>query len=191
MKEDRASSDPAAPGREAEEAAGVGSESTASGDDNGSAEEVEQDLNALLEDVRRERDEYLDLAQRAKADFENYRKRTAREAAEAERRGKLGFVRELVPSLDSLERALAAAEQGSEVARGLQLVHDELVATLRRNGVEAYDPAGERFDPALSEAISTRPGGDGVDSGTVVETLDRGYRFDGTVLRPARVIVSE
>ena len=170
--------DPAAPGREAEEAAGNGSE-------------VGDELEELVDGLRRERDEYLELAQRAQADFENYRKRTAREAAEAERRGKLSLARELVPSIDNLERALAAAGDGSEVARGLELVHGELVATLARAGVEAYDPAGERFDPALSEAISTRPGDQGVEPGTVVETLERGYRADGTVLRPARVIVSE
>jgi molecular chaperone GrpE len=163
-------------------------EPTVSADD-GSA--VSNDLDALLADVKRERDEYLDLAQRAKADFENYRKRTARDAADAERRGKASLARELVPSVDNLERALAAADPGSEVARGLELVHGELVATLARAGVEAYDPTGERFDPALSEAISTRPGGDGVEPGTVVETLERGYRFNGGVLRPARVIVAE
>jgi molecular chaperone GrpE len=153
------------------------------------ASEVSQDLDALLEDVKRERDEYLDLAQRAKADFENYRKRTAREAADAERRGKLALARELIPSVDSLERALTAAEPGSDVARGLELVHAELLTTLGRAGVEAYDPAGERFDPAFSEAVSTRAA-EGA-SGTVVETLDRGYRCDGTVLRPARVVVGE
>ncbi len=155
------------------------------------ASEVSEDLDALLADVTRERDEYLDLAQRAKADFENYRKRTAREAADAERRGKLALARELIPSIDSLERALATAEAGSEVARGLELVHGELVATLSRAGVEAFDPAGEAFDPAHSEAISTQPAGPDGAPGTVVETLERGYRSDGTVLRPARVVVSE
>jgi molecular chaperone GrpE len=155
------------------------------------ATDVAADLDALLEDTKRERDEYLDLAQRAKADFENYRKRTVREAADAERRGKLALARELVPSLDSLERALAAADPGSEVARGLELVHGELTGTLGRAGVEAFDPAGERFDPAHSEVISTAPAADDTEPGTVVETVERGYRSDGTVLRPARVIVSE
>ena len=156
--------------------------------DDGSAE-VEHDFDVLLADVKRERDEYLDLAQRAKADFENYRKRTAREAADAERRGKLALARDLVPSIDSLERALAVAEPGSDVARGLELVHAELIATIGRAGVESYDPIGEPFDPAHSEAVSTRAA-DG-EAGLVVETLDRGYRCDGTVLRPARVIVGE
>jgi len=155
------------------------------------ATEVAADLDALLEDTKRERDEYLDLAQRAKADFENYRKRTAREASEAERRGKLALARELVPSLDNLERALDAADPGSEVARGLELVHTELIGTLGRAGVVAFDPTGERFDPAHSEVISTAPATDGTEPGTVVETVERGYRTDVAVLRPARVIVSE
>ncbi|MQA74948.1 MAG: nucleotide exchange factor GrpE [Solirubrobacterales bacterium] len=177
---DRPAADPAAPGREAEEAAG--------GD---SGVEVANDLDALLEDVKRERDEYLDLARRAKADFENYRKRAAREAADAERRGKAALARQLVPSIDNLERALAVADEGSEVARGVGLVHGELQATLARAGVESYDPSGERFDPTLHEAISTMPATDEVEPGTVVETLERGYRLNGQVLRPARVVVSE
>ena len=142
-------------------------------------------------DIKRERDEYLELAQRAKADFENYRKRAAREAADAERRGKLSLARELVPSIDNLERALAAADEGSEVARGLELVHGELVATLARAGVEAYDPTGERFDPALSEAISTRPGDRASSPGRWSRRSSAATGADGTVLRPARVIVSE
>jgi molecular chaperone GrpE len=191
-REDRPDEDPAAPGREAEEAAG----------------DVAEDLDALLEDVKRERDEYLGLAQRAKADFENYRKRAAREAAEAERRGKLSLARELVPSIDNLERALkstgigpaaeARADAASEevsaqeaLARGVQLVHSELQAALARAGVESFDPAGEKFDPNLHEAISTQPGANGEEAGTVVETLERGYRLAGQVLRPARVVVSE
>ena len=175
--------DPAALGREAEEAAGGDSAA-------GGGSKVVDELEELVDGLRRERDEYLGLAQRAKADFENYRKRTAREAADAERRGKLALARDLVPSVDSLERAMAAADKGSDVARGLELVHGELVATLKRAGVESFDPVGERFDPAHSEAVSMQPAS-GVEAGVVVETLDRGYRSDGTVLRPARVIVAE
>jgi len=155
------------------------------------ASEVSDELSELVSDLRRERDEYLELAQRAQADFENYRKRATREAGEAERRGRAALARELLPSIDNLERALAAADDGSEVARGVELVHGELRATLQRAGVESYDPTGERFDPALHEAISTRPSGGDAEAGTIVETLERGYRLDGQVLRPARVVVSE
>jgi molecular chaperone GrpE len=179
--------------------------------DSDSAAAVDADFDALLANVKRERDDYLEIAQRARADFENYRKRAAREAQEAERRGKAGLARELVPALDNLERALRAAgidpdpgtsgkpgEAPSEevsaheaLARGVALVYGELRAALERAGVETYDPTGERFDPATSEAVSVRAGGDGVDPGVVIETIDKGYRLDGQVLRAARVVVSE
>jgi molecular chaperone GrpE len=191
----------------------------------GDAAALEGDFDALLADVKRERDEYLEIAQRARADFENYRRRAAREAQEAERRGKSSLAREFVPALDNLERALRAAgvdpetsaspgsgpsaaegtgsatggkEAPSEevsaheaLARGVALVYGELRAALERAGVETYDPTGERFDPTLHEALATRPGDDGVDPGVVLETLEKGYRLDGQVLRAARVIVSE
>ena len=154
------------------------------------AAEVEEDFDALLADVKRERDEYLDLARRAKADFENYRKRSAQQVDDAAKRGKAELARDLLPAIDSLERALASAPEEDALARGVALVRDELVATLERSGVESYDPAGERFDPSWHEALSTRAE-EGVEAGMVVETLDRGYRLDGQVLRAARVIVSE
>jgi molecular chaperone GrpE len=185
--------------------------------------EVEEDLDALLADVKRERDEYLDIARRARADFDNYRKRAARDSQDAERRGKASVARELLPALDNLERALRSTgldpatgrwptdaeptpeEQDAEVfdapseevsaqealARGVALVYGELRAALERAGVETYDPAGEPFDPATSEALATRPAGDGTEAGRVIETVERGYRLDGQVLRPARVVVSE
>jgi molecular chaperone GrpE len=156
--------------------------------DSGGAD-VSEDLDALLADVQRERDEYLDLARRAKADFENYRKRATKDAQAAEVRGKAALASELVPVLDNLERALKAANEDSELARGVALVLTDLEATLERAGVEAYDPLGERFDPAWHEALSSRPADD-EESGVVVETLERGYRLDGQVLRPARVVVS-
>ena len=106
---------------------------------------------------QRERDEYLDLAQRAQADFENYRKRAAKEAAAAGERAKSGLVRELLPVVDNLERALASAEEGEQhLAEGVRLVHSELIAVLERNGVEQFDPSGEPFDPTVHEALSTR-----------------------------------
>jgi molecular chaperone GrpE len=156
-------------------------------------ERVEADLDALLGDVKRERDEYLELAQRARADFENYRKRAARDVADAERRGKTALARELLPALDNLERALEATGDGAAprdaVAEGLSLVARELREGLARVGVEAYDPTGERFDPSWHEALSTHAA-EGVESGIVLETVQKGYRLDGLVLRPARVVVS-
>jgi molecular chaperone GrpE len=85
------------------------------------------------------------------------------------------------------ERATGA----DDVARGVALVYRELREALTRAGVETYDPTGEKFDPVTSEALSTRAGGDQVDAGIVLETVEKGYRLDGQVLRAARVVVSE
>jgi molecular chaperone GrpE len=140
--------------------------------------------------TQRERDEYLDLARRAQADFENYRKRAAKETAAAGERAKSGLVRELLPVVDNLERALVSAGQGEQhLAEGVQLVHSELVAVLERNGVVQFDPSGERFDPAEHEALSTR-GQDGAEPGVVLDVVEKGYRANGAILRPARVVVS-
>jgi len=183
---ERSGSNPVAPGREAEEATGLDSD----------ADDVSADLDRLLEDTKRERDEYLELAKRARADFENYRKRAAREATDAEQRGRSKLAGDLVPTLDNLERALQAAGVTAEDAapegleRGVALVYRELRDALARAGVEAYDPAGERFDPAWHEAIATQPG-DGAEPGTILETLDKGYRLGDQVLRAAKVVVSE
>jgi molecular chaperone GrpE len=157
-------------------------------------EQLEQKEEAEAEDplarVRRERDEYLDLARRAQADFENYRKRAAKETAAAGGRAKSGLVRELLPVVDNLERALASAEESEQhLAEGVRLVHSELIAVLERNGVQQFDPSGERFDPGEHEALSMRPQ-DGAESGLVLDVVEKGYRANGTVLRPARVVVS-
>jgi molecular chaperone GrpE len=133
-------------------------------------------------------EDYLALAQRIQADFENYRKRVARETAAAGERARSGLVRELLPIVDNLERALASAEEGEQhLAEGVRLVHSELIAVLERNGVEQFDPEGDKFDPAEHEALSVREDG---EPGLVLDVVEKGYRSNGTVLRPARVVVS-
>jgi molecular chaperone GrpE len=153
-------------------------------------EKEEVEAEDPLARAQRERDEYLDLARRTQADFENYRKRAAKEAAAAGERAKSGLVRELLPIVDNLERALKSADEGEQhLAEGVRLVHSELVAVLERNGVQQFDPAGERFDPTEHEALSVR-GEDGAESGLVLDVVEKGYRSNGTILRPARVVVS-
>jgi len=137
-----------------------------------------------------EQEDYLALAQRTQADLENYRKRAAKEIAAAGQRAKSGLVGELLPVVDNLERALASAQEGEEhLLDGVKLVHAELVSVLARNGVEPFDPAGEKFDPTFHEAISTREEEE-ADAGVVLDVVEKGYRLNGTVLRPARVVVS-
>jgi molecular chaperone GrpE len=173
---------------------GTEAETEAQRDEREASERVERDLDELT-DTKRERDEYLELAQRTQADFDNYRKRVAREAAEAAARGKAELARELIPVVDNLERALEATgdddrEAARSLAKGVTLVLEELRTTLARAGVESYDPGGEPFDPIWHEALQTRVA-EGEEAGTVVEVLEKGYRLDGQVLRPARVVVSE
>ena len=159
-------------------------------------EAIEKDLDALLSEAEQQRDEYLDLAKRTKADFENFRKRMSAEVLAAGMRGKGELAREVVPVLDDLERALQAAGLDPEgdsddgLAHGVILVFRGLREALARNGVEALDPKGEKFDPQWHEALSTQPA-DGADPGTVLEVLQKGYRLDDQLIRPARVVVSE
>ena len=157
---------------------------------------VERDLDALLADTQRERDEYLDLAKRTKADFENYRKRMSADVAAAAARGKAELIREVVPVLDDLERAIEAAGLDPEgdsddgLAHGVLLVFRSLRETLTRAGIESVDPKGEKFDPQWHEALSTQPS-DGAQSGTVVEVMQKGYKLGEQLIRPARVVVAE
>jgi molecular chaperone GrpE len=159
-------------------------------------EQIEKDLDALLADTQRERDEYLDLAKRTKADFENFRKRMTAEVLAATGRGKAEVLRDVLPVLDDLERALQAAGLDPEgdsddgLAHGVLLVFRSLRDSLLRNGIEAVDPTGEKFDPNLHEALSAQPA-EGVESGVVVETMQKGYRLGEQLIRPARVVVAE
>ncbi len=157
---------------------------------------AEVDLDALT--ARAEKaDEYLRLAQRTQADFENYRKRAAREAGAARERGAIKLALELLPAVDNLERALAhatpaAADADPEPATfvaGIQHVHTDVLGALKRVGIEAYSPEGETFDPHYHEAVA-QAAVDGAPAGTVVEVFQRGYRRGETVLRPARVVVA-
>jgi molecular chaperone GrpE len=153
------------------------------------AQAVEADFERLLSDANRQRDEYLELAQRTKADFENFRKRMTAEVQAAQMRGRIEVAREVIEAVDNLERALEAAGEGESLAAGVEMVLGGLRETLTRNGVEPVDPEGEQFDPNRHEALSTQPA-EGVESGTVVEVLQKGYVLGDQLVRPARVVVS-
>lgn len=156
------------------------------------AQGVERDLDALLADAHKEKDEYLELARRTQADFENYRKRMAAEVQAAQARGKIEVAREVIEAVDNLERALEAAggEDSDSLSSGVQMVLAGLRETLVRNGVEAIEPKGERFDPQWHEALST-VSVEGAEPGTVVEVLQKGYKLGEQLIRAARVVVSE
>jgi molecular chaperone GrpE len=153
--------------------------------------QLEHDLEELAAKAERA-DEYLELAQRTKADFENYRKRAARETATAQERGVVKLALELLPAVDNLDRALAASDgtgDAETLVSGLKLVHAGVLAALARVGIEPYSPLGEQFDPQHHEAVAQQPV-EGAPPGTVVEVYQRGYRLGDSVLRPARVVVA-
>jgi molecular chaperone GrpE len=137
-------------------------------------------------------DDYLALAQRTQADFENYRKRMVRDVRAAEARGMGRLARELLPALDNLERAVAALEAADDehqMTNGIRLVTTELAGALGRTGIEAYAAKGERFDPVCHEAVAQHKI-EGTEPGTIIEVLQPGYRLNDSILRPARVIVA-
>ncbi|HSS42089.1 MAG TPA: nucleotide exchange factor GrpE [Solirubrobacterales bacterium] len=152
-------------------------------------QEVENDLDALLSDAQKERDEYLELAKRTKADFENFRKRVAADIQAAQARGKAEMARGVIDAVDNLERALEAAGDDEGLSSGVEMVLGGLRETLSRNGIEAVDPKGDKFDPTVHEALSTQPV-EGAESGVVVEVMQKGYTLGEQLVRPARVVVS-
>jgi molecular chaperone GrpE len=166
-------------------------------------QQLEHDLEELTAKAEKA-DEYLELAQRTRADFDNYRKRAAREAAAAQERGVAKLAKELLPAVDNLDRALEAAQSAAgslpgdapaadngtaTLVSGIKLVYDDVIAALARAGIERYSPEGEPFDPQQHEAIAQQPV-DGAQPGTVVEVYQRGYRLGDFVIRPARVVVA-
>jgi molecular chaperone GrpE len=142
--------------------------------------------------AERKRDEYLDLLQRTRAEFENYQKRSRRDLDEERRYAHLPLARELLPALDNLQRALGANEREQEqspMVRGVALVETQLLDVLRRFGVTPVEALGRPFDPMLHEAVAQETRTD-VAPGTVVRVLEPGYRLHERILRPARVVVA-
>jgi molecular chaperone GrpE len=148
-------------------------------------------LEARLAEAEAKRDEYLDLLQRTKADFENYRKRALRDQERLVAHAHERLVKELLPILDDLERALEAAERHEEAALvdGVKLVQKSLRKALEKEGLAEIETEGP-FDPHVHEAMLTQPG-NGAESGSVLGVVQRGYRLGDKVVRPARVIVAE
>jgi len=146
-----------------------------------------------LEAQRRKAADYLDLAQRTRAEFENYQKRIQKDR-EQERRYMYGeFLRDLLPVLDNLERAIAAAEQAGEkgpLVDGVAMVQSQFLELFKRYGVTRIDALDKPFDPHLHQAVMQQATAD-KPANTVVQVLEQGYLNQDRVLRPAKVIVSK
>jgi molecular chaperone GrpE len=139
--------------------------------------------------VTRERDDYLDRLQRLKAEFDNYRKRAARDQELLVARAHERLVKELLPVLDDLERALeaAAGHEEAKLEEGVSLVHRELRDALTHEGLQEIETDG-KFDPHVHEALLSQPSD--AEEGSVIEVVQKGYRLGERVLRPARVVVA-
>jgi molecular chaperone GrpE len=148
-------------------------------------------LEEKLAEAERQRDEYLDHLQRLKAEFDNFRKRSLRDQEALVARAHERLVKELLPILDDLERALDAAEVHDEasVVEGVKLVQRALLSSLEREGLAEIEADGE-FDPHVHEALLAQPG-EGAEPGSVLQVVQKGYRLGDKVLRPARVVVAE
>ncbi len=160
-------------------------------------EEAADDRAAQAEQVAAERDQYLDALQRLKAEFDNYRKRNERERQSAATGATREVVRDLLPVIDNLERAVAAlGDQGEPAApgaagivAGLEMVRGQLAGLLVGHGVEEIPAAGVAFDPTVHEAIASVPSPEHTE-GTIIEIVEKGYRHSEHVLRPTRVVIA-
>ena len=152
------------------------------------APEAVSESDELAETIR-QRDEYLDALQRLKAEFDNYRKRVAREEERLVLRASERLVKQLIPMLDDLERAVDAAVEHGEVklADGVRLVHRALADMLQREGLTEVVTDGT-FDPHTQEALLSQASDE--PEGNVIQVVQKGYRLGDHVLRPARVVVS-
>lgn len=144
-----------------------------------------------LDRLSRERDELKEQLLRARAEFDNYRKRNARELDDIRRRAAEHLLRELLPVLDNLERALDHVEdrENNPLAQGVEMVLRQLVGVLEDKGLEPIPAVGERFDPNLHEALAQHPSKEH-DPDIVTTEYQRGYRIGNYVLRPSKVVVS-
>lgn len=156
--------------------------------------ELAQDAAAEAPESEPAEPDFKDLYLRAAAETDNIRKRARRDVEAAQARGVARLARELLPSLDNLDRALAAAEaqegEGEHhLTKGIRLVQQDLLGALTRVGIEQYAPEGEAFDPHQHEAVAQMPA-EGVATGTITQVYQPGYRYKDEILRAAKVVVA-
>lgn len=151
--------------------------------------DLEKELDRMKQEAADNYEKYL----RAAADMENYKRRAAREKADAINYGNESLIRDILPIVDSLERALDQSSNSKDFdsfVEGLNLIYDKLLAVLTKHGVEKIDAAGKDFDPHFHEAV-LQVESDDVDANKVVEMFENGYLLNGRLLRPVRVSVSK
>jgi molecular chaperone GrpE len=157
------------------------------------AEVTPADIETDLENLRRDLEKTTDRQLRLAAEFDNYRKRVERERAEYRSRGQAELASRLLEVMDDLDRvaALEVSESAQPLLDGVQLVHKKLNQVMGAFGLEAVDAAGERFDPATMEAVAMVEVPEPAEDEMVADVFQAGYRFNGQLLRPARVRVKK
>ncbi|HEX5071311.1 MAG TPA: nucleotide exchange factor GrpE [Vicinamibacterales bacterium] len=142
--------------------------------------------------LRQERDDAQDRLLRTAAEFDNYRKRTERERRELSEAVAADLIRDVLPVVDDLERALSASQDSADsgLRSGVELIHKQLLEALRRRGAEPFESVGKDFDPAWHEAVASEPA-NGHRDGEIVAELRRGFRIGSRLLRPAQVRVAK
>lgn len=149
-------------------------------------------LKARLHSTEKQRDEFLNLAKQARAEFENYQKRFQRDLTIERQFAQKPLASDLLAPIDSLERAIAAGQAAGEkgpLVQGVSMVQNQLLDTLRRHGVVPIQAIGKSFDPNLHQAVMQQPSSDHTEP-TILQVLEQGYMIHDRVLRPARVVVS-
>ena len=166
------------------ESAGLASEAP----EEGAASAAVTALQAELEQVGAERNELKDLLQRSRAEFENYRKRVEREKLELAEYGSHELMRAVAGILDDFARAVSVESTDKEYVKGIELIHQRFLETLKKQGLEPIESKGSKFDPKVHEAVDRVPVED-VQEDTVLDEFQKGYNFKGRLLRPAMVRV--
>ena len=157
--------------------------------------DMNEQTSAAMDDVtllQQERDDLQDRLLRSAAEFDNYRKRTDRERRELSDAVAADVIRDLLPVIDDMERALEASSPVADPAlrSAVELIHKQLLEAIRRRGAEPLNVLGEDFDPSWHEALASEPAGDRRD-GEIVEEIRRGYRMGSRLIRPALVKVAK
>jgi len=171
----------------------AGAENQAAGADAATA--VFEDLEALRERVaglEQERDDFRNLLQRTRAEFENYQKRSQRDSAQERRYAHGALALDILPILDNFERAVAAAKQAGEsgpLVQGVSLIQNQVMDALKRNGITRIEAQGQPFDPNMHQAVMQQPSAEQPPN-TVLKILEQGFMLHDRVLRPASVVVS-
>jgi len=149
------------------------------------------ELLAKLQEEEKKAGEYKDDLQRKQAELENYRKRMVREQTRIIEQANRRLIEQLLPVIDNLEKALQASQAGGDhLAEGVRMVYEQLMEALKKEGLEEINPLGHPFDPEVCEAV-TAVVSDDHDDETVVEVHQKGYRYKGNLMRPARATVSK